>query len=275
MDLEEVKRRAIERIKQREKLVGGSGHSAELATVQVGQSFEDKQQQQLDALAKRREAEATKEIANAARDSFDWNDAFVGATDNAGGTRVAAAVNSKVVSRELKESAELASRRLQAGLKDDGGAAARAAIAAFKAKQGVQQQVQQTANTTGAISRQQLEAIKATVNSKAYEVPEALRQIEGLNAELFMANLLSVEHGVKNSGENIQDYLRLIHANLTQYPDLTHLLNDDQIALIVQGFIYESKEQVAVASKRGNKSVRQLTAGKSKTDIINMLDMKL
>ena len=265
VDLNEIKKRALERMKNLDANLGSP--IAELATVQLGQTFEEKQQLAKAAHTARVIANHNKEVADEARDLF--SDLIVSASPNTGVTAGAATKPASTTT-----SASIAAARAAAGLVDDGGAAARATIAAFKAKQGVQTAVNSAA-TRGAVDRKQLEAIKATVNSQAYEVPEELRKIEGLNAELFMANLLSVEQGVKSSGENIQDYLRLIHANLTQYPELTHLLNDDQIALIVQGFIYESKEQVAVATKRGAKSVRQLVAGRSQTDILDMLDMKL
>lgn len=264
VDLNEIKKRALERMKNLDANLGSP--IAELATVQLGQTFEEKQQLAKAAHTARVIANHNKDVADEARDLF--SDLIVSASPSTGVTAGAAAKPATTTS------ASIAAARAAAGLVDDGGAAARATIAAFKAKQGVQTAVNSAA-TRGAVDRKQLEAIKATVNSQAYEVPEELRKIEGLNAELFMANLLSVEQGVKSSGENIQDYLRLIHANLTQYPELTHLLNDDQIALIVQGFIYESKEQVAVATKRGAKSVRQLVAGRSQTDILDMLDMKL
>ena len=260
IDLEAIKKRALERMKNLDGNLGSP--VAELATVQLGQSFEEKQQIAKATHAARVSANKDKEIADEARDLF--SDLIISATPSTGVTVNATATTSD----------NLAEKRAAAGIVDDGGAAARATIAAYKAKQGLQASISSAA-ARGAVDRKQLEALKATVNSQAYEVPEELRKIEGLNAELFMANLLSVEQGVKSSGENIQDYLRLIHANLTQFPELTHLLNDEQIALIVQGFIYESKEQVAVATKRGSKSVRQLTAGRSHTDILDMLDMKL
>ena len=264
VDLNEIKKRALERMKNLDANLGSP--IAELATVQLGQTFEEKQQLAKAAHTARVIANHNKEVADEARDLF--SDLVISASPNAGVELKSTGATAPTTS------ASIAAARAAAGLVDDGGAAARATIAAYKAKQGVQTAVNSAA-TRGAVDRKQLEAIKATVNSQAYEVPEELRKIEGLNAELFMANLLSVEQGVKSSGENIQDYLRLIHANLTQYPELTHLLNDEQIALIVQGFIYESKEQVAVATKRGAKSVRQLVAGRSQTDILDMLDMKL
>ena len=264
INLEEIKQRARERMKNLDSNLGSP--IAELATVQLGQSFEEKQQLAKAAHTARVTTNQNKEIADEARDLF--SDLIVSASPSTGVTVGATTESAPATSDNL------AAARAAAGIVDDGGAAARATIAAYKAKQGMQASVSSAASR-GAVDRKQLEAIKATVDSQAYEVPEELRKIKGLNAELFMANLLSVEQGVKGSGENIQDYLRLIHANLNQYPELTHLLNDDQIALIVQGFIYESKEQVAVATKRGTKGVRQLVAGKSQTDILDMLSMKL
>ena len=264
INLEEIKQRARERMKNLDSNLGSP--IAELATVQLGQSFEEKQQLAKAAHTARVTTNQNKEVADEARDLF--SDLIVSASPSTGVTVGATTEPAPATS------ANLAAARAAAGIVDDGGAAARATIAAYKAKQGMQASVSSAASR-GAVDRKQLEAIKATVDSQAYEVPEELRKLKGLNAELFMANLLSVEQGVKGSGENIQDYLRLIHANLNQYPELTHLLNEDQIALIVQGFIYESKEQVAVATKRGTKGVRQLVAGKSQTDILDMLSMKL
>ena len=153
------------------------------------------------------------------------------------------------------------------GLVNDGGKAAASVLESFRKKQAIQAAL----GKGGVITKTALEAVNT--KAEAFEVPDNLRSIEGLNAELFMANLLSVEEGVKASGENIQDYLRLIHANLTQYPELTHLLTDAQIEIIVKGFLKESNTQIKVATQRGAKSMAKITAGRSKTDLLNLLDM--
>ena len=152
------------------------------------------------------------------------------------------------------------------GLVNDGGKAGQSVLDAFRKQQAIK-----AALGKGTIlTKTAMDAISN--RGETFNVPENLKNIEGLNSELFMANLLSVEEGVKNSGENIQDYLRLIHANLTQYPELCHLLTDDQIKIIVGGFLVESGAQIKVATTRGGKSMAKLTQGKSKTDLLSMLD---
>lgn len=153
------------------------------------------------------------------------------------------------------------------GLVNDGGKAAQSVLESFRKKQAIQAAL----GKGGVITKTALDAI--STRAEAFKVPDNLKEVEGLNAELFMANLLSVEEGVKASGENIQDYLRLIHANLVQYPELTHILNDEQIAIIVQGFLKESNTQIKVATQRGAKSMAKITAGRSKTDLLGLLDL--
>lgn len=153
------------------------------------------------------------------------------------------------------------------GLINDGGSAAQATLERFRKQQAIKAAMGQSS----VITKAAIDAINT--DSKPFDVPDELRQIEGLNAELFMANLLSVEEGVKNSGENIQDYLRLIHANLTQYPELTHILTDDQIKIIVSGFLTESSTQIKVSTQRGGKSMAKITQGRSKTDLLGLLDL--
>ena len=139
------------------------------------------------------------------------------------------------------------------GLVNDGGKAGQSVLETFRKQQAIK-----AALGKGTIlTKTAMEAI--STRGEAFEVPDNLKNIEGLNSELFMANLLSVEEGVKNSGENIQDYLRLIHANLTQYPELCHLLTDAQIKIIVGGFLVESGTQIKVATTRGGKSMAKLT----------------
>ena len=153
------------------------------------------------------------------------------------------------------------------GLINDGGAAANKTLDEFRRKQAIKAALGKGTMVTATA----LEAINTC--TQPFEVPDNIKDIEGLNAELFMANLLSVEDGVKNSGENIQDYLRLIHANLTQYPELCHLLTDAQIKIIVSGFLTESATQIKVATARGGKSMAKITQGRSKTDLLGLLDL--
>ena len=152
------------------------------------------------------------------------------------------------------------------GLVNDGGKAGASVLDQFRKQQAIKAALGKGTVVTKSV----LESINT--RAETFEVPDNLKQVEGLNAELFMANLLSVEEGVKNSGENIQDYLRLIHANLTQYPELCHILDDAQIKIIVGGFLVESNTQIKVATQRGGKSMAKLTQGKSKTDLLSMLD---
>ena len=152
------------------------------------------------------------------------------------------------------------------GIVNDGGKAGQSVLETFRKQQAIKAALGKgTILTKSAMDN-------ITTKGETFEVPDNLRQVEGLNAELFMANLLSVEEGVKNSGENIQDYLRLIHANLTQYPELCHILNEAQIKIVVGGFLAESGTQIKIATQRGGKSMAKLTQGKSKTDLLSMLD---
>lgn len=152
------------------------------------------------------------------------------------------------------------------GLINDGGKAGASVLEQFRKTQAIKAAL----GKGTVLTKSALENINT--KAKTFAVPDNLRQVEGLNAELFMANLMSVEEGVKNSGENIQDYLRLIHANLTQYPELCHILSEEQIKIIVGGFIKESNTQIKVATTRGGKSMAKLTQGKSQTDLLSMLD---
>ena len=56
------------------------------------------------------------------------------------------------------------------------------------------------------------------------------------------------------------EYVKMINTEIRQYPELLHLLSDENIATIYQGLMKVTQVKIAVSKSRGGK-----TTAKSKT----------
>lgn len=89
-------------------------------------------------------------------------------------------------------------------------------------------------------------------------MPENLSQLLALSSALDAA--LKQEH------PEIAGYLAQINSQLRQFPELTHLLSDEEIAPIYQGLIYNSGIQISVTNKPKSKA-----RGKSDASVFDLL----
>lgn len=87
-----------------------------------------------------------------------------------------------------------------------------------------------------------------------------IEQIVGFDSAKFLRTLDEFKVNLEKSAPGIANYLKDIHANLNQYPELCHLLTDEQLGLIVSGyFSYTDTKmaEVVVKSKKGKVSVNE------------------
>lgn len=73
--------------------------------------------------------------------------------------------------------------------------------------------------------------------------------------EKLQSRIQSFEENLHSDNPQIGSYLKRINEDLRQYPELEHLLDDSEIAIIYQGMMKMAKEKVEVkkSKKRGSK----------------------
>jgi hypothetical protein len=91
-------------------------------------------------------------------------------------------------------------------------------------------------------------------------LPNPLENIVGFDSRLFLSQLDKFKTCLETKAPGIANYLKDIHSNLNQYPELCHLLTDEQLGLIVSGYFdYTDTKmaEVVVKSRKGKVSVNE------------------
>ena len=83
-----------------------------------------------------------------------------------------------------------------------------------------------------------------------FNATDEMHQIDGFNADIFMDNLESLSDSIIAKAPNIGEYLHLIHRNLSKYPELTHLLEDEQIGIVVSGLLKLTNTELAIKATK-------------------------
>ena len=104
------------------------------------------------------------------------------------------------------------------------------------------------------------------------EQTEEVQKLEGLDADTFMADMLMLEDYIKGDVEDIATLQQRTHYNLKQYPELTHILNDAQIGVIVQALLKRRNIEVVTPSKgQGSTNVKKMVGAMTKDQILDSL----
>lgn len=83
-------------------------------------------------------------------------------------------------------------------------------------------------------------------------VPEDSQKLEGFNANEFVSLLPALRSALDTKAPGIASYLTKINENLNQYQELAHLLNEDQLALLTEGFFFLTDTDIAKAVTKKN-----------------------
>lgn len=106
-------------------------------------------------------------------------------------------------------------------------------------------------------------ATPSAVESTLLQISEEMREFPDFNPDAFVQKLAILEGQVVAKAPGIASYLQDINRNLRQYPELVHLLNDDQLAVITQGLLFLTNTnmvQIAASGKsRKTLSTEELT----------------
>ncbi len=106
-------------------------------------------------------------------------------------------------------------------------------------------------------------ALPTAVPELLTKVSPEMSKLEAFDTAKFVANMASLHTALEAKAPGIAGYLRDINRNLNQYQELTHLLNDEQIGVIVSGLLFMSDTQIATVkatSKRGALDMTDLEA---------------
>lgn len=93
--------------------------------------------------------------------------------------------------------------------------------------------------------------LESQAEKGVYILQDGVREIEGLDADLLLSNLQSLDAATVEKTPDIRTFCRAIRKNLEQYSELTHLLSDDQLGIIVGGYLTTAGIETAPKTKAG------------------------
>ena len=108
------------------------------------------------------------------------------------------------------------------------------------------------------------EFIDAQTAKGMYNLPEEASELDGLDADRFISTLQNLDAATFEKTPDIRTFCREIRKNLEQYPELTHILNDDQLGILVGGYLELKGIETAPKTKAakaavGTKTIAELS----------------
>ena len=102
---------------------------------------------------------------------------------------------------------------------------------------------------------------------------EEVRKIVDLDADELLDDLVMLEEYVVGDCPEIGGFMQRMHTNLRQYPELTHILNEAQIGIVVQSFMKRKNIEITAPTNgsKAKQSVGNMTRGKSKQEVLDIL----
>lgn len=70
-----------------------------------------------------------------------------------------------------------------------------------------------------------------------YNFSGQVREVEGLDADEFINKMKMLDAATVDKTPDIRTFSMQIRKNLHQYPELTHILSDDQLGIIMRGML--------------------------------------
>lgn len=89
-----------------------------------------------------------------------------------------------------------------------------------------------------------------------------LTDIQSAKIEEILPKLAALQTAIEEQNPNIRNYLKRLNEDLMQYPDLVHILTDEQIKPIYSAMRAETQTFIAVkeSKKRGAKPTAEQAA---------------
>lgn len=86
------------------------------------------------------------------------------------------------------------------------------------------------------------------------DINKDMEQLEGFDPEEFTTKLQQLSDGLEIRAPGLSNYLQKINTNLNKYPELAHILNDEQLSTIVSGLLFLTNTNMAEAvTKKGSR----------------------
>ena len=102
-----------------------------------------------------------------------------------------------------------------------------------------------------------------------YNFSGKVREVEGLDADGFILKMQALDAATVEKTPDIRSFSMQIRKNLHQYPELTHLLSDEQLGIITRGMLVlagEATEPKTKGAKTRASNVKLETLGSMKLD---------
>jgi hypothetical protein len=98
---------------------------------------------------------------------------------------------------------------------------------------------------------------------KILTISDEMRALEGFNPEEFVQRLVKLAADVESKAPGVATYLQEINKNLNQYPELTHILDDDKLAVLTSGMFFVTGVEMAMVTvkARGPKGKMTIEEG--------------
>lgn len=89
-------------------------------------------------------------------------------------------------------------------------------------------------------------------------------------ADVVLAKIAELSQALEEDNPNIGNYVKDIHRNLLQYPELVHILLPEQVVTIVKGIEKVNGEKIAEEAKPKARASRATSA--KKESLADLLD---
>lgn len=102
-----------------------------------------------------------------------------------------------------------------------------------------------------------------------YKLPEEAHTLMGEEANHLIATMQALDAALVEKTPEIRTLSSAIRKNLEQYPELTHILNDDQLHIMVQGYLTIANvktapktkaAKTAAANKKADSNIKSLAS---------------
>lgn len=100
-----------------------------------------------------------------------------------------------------------------------------------------------------------------------YDIPDS-EALEGLDTAVMIDKMRRLDEAVIRKTPELPNLCRDIRANLEQYPELTHILTEEQLGLIVSGYLTQANIETSPKTP-------QAKAAKNKTVLANIGDLSM
>lgn len=107
--------------------------------------------------------------------------------------------------------------------------------------------------------------IRSQEEKGVYQFNDKIRGVEGLDADEFISKMQMLDQATVDKTPEIRTFMLQIRKNLQQYPELTHILTDEQLHIVVGGALFISGEELAPKTKaaktrKDNLDIKELSS---------------